>query len=222
MKEQWQRVVNRIDNLSLRERAIIFLMAALVVVTAANMLMLDPMSIEQKRIAKRMQDEQAQIASIRAEIQQTVNERTADPNASGRERLRVLQQQVGDLRQAVAGMQSGLISPDKMAPLLEDMLRRSTRLRLVSLKKLPVSSMVEAPVEDNDQAGISIGGLYRHSVELTVKGSYFDMVSYLAELENLSSQLFWGDMAFAVGQYPEATMTLTVSTLSLDKQWLHI
>jgi MSHA biogenesis protein MshJ len=223
MKQYWQRVVTRIDGLTLRERVIIFLMAVLALVTLMNILILEPLSLEQKKIAQRIQDEQGQIVRTRAEIQQKVAERTADPDAQNRIRITLLQRQLADLQQTVAGVQRGLISPDKMPPLLEDMLRKSTKLRLLSLKKLPVTSMVDMPGDAGAGEPVApVAGLYRHGVELKVQGSYLDMVDYLSELERLSSQLFWGDVAFAVDRHPSAIMTLTLFTLSLDKQWLHI
>jgi MSHA biogenesis protein MshJ len=223
MKQYWQKAVVRIDGLTLRERLIIFLMAALALVTAMNMLVLDPHDAEQKRIAKRIQDEQVRIARIRAEIQQTISARATDPDAVNRTRLRALQQQRAELQQNVAGIQRGLISPDKMAALLENILKSNTRLRLAHLKKLPVTNLAEMPEGGSAPTrAAETAGLYRHGVELTVQGSYPDILGYLAALERLPSQLVWGEVVFAVDKHPASTMTLTVYTLSLDKQWLHI
>lgn len=224
MKQYWQKAVTRIDGLSLRERVIIFLVAALALVMTMNTLVLGPQEEEQKRMSKWVQDEQIQIARVRAEIQQKVRENTADPDALNRDRLRTLQRQSLELRLSLAGIQEGLISPDKMATLLEDMLKGNTRLRLVSLKKQPVINLTQAPVDASAPPGTeaAVAGLFRHGVELTVQGSYLDMVAYLTALERLPSKLFWGDVTFMVEEYPNATMALTVFTLSLDRQWLHI
>jgi len=224
MNQLWQKWATRVDALTLRERLIIFAVAALALVTLANAVLLDPLMRERDRVSKRIQDEQAQIARARADIQRMLAERTLDPDAGNRKRLQALQSQVEDLRRTVAGVQRSLISPDKMPPLLEDMLRSSSRLRLTSLKKLPVTSLIDTATQAQQGASSDddVTGLYRHGVELTVQGSYLDMLSYLSELERLSPQLFWDDAVFAVDRYPNATMTLRVYTLSLDKQWLHL
>lgn len=224
MKQIWQKWAVRIDALTLRERLIIFAVAALALVTVMNTLLLDPLMRERDTVSKRIKDEQAQIARVRADIQRLLTESTLDPDASRRKRLEALQSQIAELRQAVAGMQRSLISPDKMPSLLEGMLRGSSGLQLTSLKKLSVTSLVENGGQPQQAAssGQEITGLYRHGVELTVQGGYLDMLSYLAELEQLSPQLFWDDAVFTVDQYPNATMTLRVYTLSLDRQWLHL
>lgn len=64
--------------------------------------------------------------------------------------------------------------------------------------------------------------LYRHGVEITVEGSYLDMVSYMSALEAMPTQLFWGKAVLEVPQYPRARLTLTLYTLSLDQKWMKL
>jgi len=47
-------------------------------------------------------------------------------------------------------------------------------------------------------------------------------LQYLAELEKLPSHMFWGEASLSVEHYPEAVLTVTVYTLSLDKTWLTV
>ena len=62
--------------------------------------------------------------------------------------------------------------------------------------------------------------LHKHSVELVVQGSYADMVAYMSALEGMRGQIFWENAAMAVDTWPNATLTLTVYTINLDKKWL--
>lgn len=66
------------------------------------------------------------------------------------------------------------------------------------------------------------GLLYRHGVQVTVRGSYTDMIDYMAALERLPTQLFWGQAQLEVEDYPRAHVTLTLYTLSLDSKWLKL
>lgn len=221
MKHYWNKLAGRVDGLTLRERVVIFLMAALIVVTGMNMLVLAPLEAEQKAISGRIRDEQNEITRIRAQIQQKVVERTSDPDVHNRERLQALEAQATQLRRSVAGLQKGLVSPDRMAGLLETMLSKNSRLRLVSLKKLAVTNLADMGGDSASDGMSSATGLFRHGVELTVQGSYLDMLGYLAELERLETPLLWGDLKFEVESHPTATMTVVVYTLSMDKQWMH-
>ena len=55
-----------------------------------------------------------------------------------------------------------------------------------------------------------------------MRGTYLDMLRYMAQLETIPMQVFWGKARLEVEEYPQATLTLTLYTLSLDKKWLNL
>jgi MSHA biogenesis protein MshJ len=239
MKRNWNKVVQKIDGLSLRERVVVFVMAALILATLVNSLALDPLFEKQKQLTQRLKQEQSQIAGIQVEIQQKVKAQADDPDASNRSRLQALLKQSGDMQMALRDMQKGLVSPDKMVELLDGILKRNGALRLVSLKKLPASNLNdsvassnarntpektgEAPPSAGKKAAVPIlDAVYKHGVEITVQGSYLEMMSYMAELESMPWQLLWATVRLNVDEYPKASLTLTLFTLSLDKKWLNL
>jgi MSHA biogenesis protein MshJ len=149
---------------------------------------------------------------------------------------------------SLRSLQTGLVAPEKMIPLLQQLLRGHDRLRLQSMKTLPVTGISEwghapgregrdvPPVASGQQApgtmaptaahGVDTSVLkpdeliYRHGVEIVVQGGYADLVAYMTELEALPTHLYWGQARLATGVYPEATLTLTLYTMSLDQKWM--
>jgi MSHA biogenesis protein MshJ len=130
-------------------------------------------------------------------------------------------------------MQKGLVPPERIAPLLESILRANGRLKLVSLKTLPVTTLNDAAPQPAAPAAPAAAAaappvvkapdlLYRHGVELTVRGSYLDMVDYMHALETLPTQLFWGKAQLDAEAYPNVRLTLTLYTLSLDSKWMKL
>jgi MSHA biogenesis protein MshJ len=79
---------------------------------------------------------------------------------------------------------------------------------------LPAASAVPAPKAREM--------LYRHGVEMVLQGTYPDMVAYMEALERLPVQLFWGKAQLDAQTYPEAKLTLTLYTLSLEDKWLKL
>ncbi len=228
MKRYWQKLALKVDALTLRERAIIFVMAALFVVVLMNVLLLDPQFSKQTQLSKKTQQEQAQIAAIQAEILQKVKSQGVNPDDAEQDRLQKLKQQATLIRTTLLKTQKDLVSPEKMAALLEDILKRNGKLRLVSLKTLPASSLIEpaagaAPpataLPPSQQGARSI---YKHGVEIMVEGGYMDMLEYMAALEAMPWQLFWSKARLNVEEYPRTTLVLTLYTFSLDKKWLAI
>jgi MSHA biogenesis protein MshJ len=116
-----------------------------------------------------------------------------------------------------------------VAPLLESILRANGRLKMVSLRTLPVESLSslgakkEGAAEDPPaKPAPKRELLFRHGVEVTVRGSYLDMVDYRSALEGLPTQLFWGKAQLEVEEYPSVRLTLTLYTLSLDEKWMKL
>lgn len=72
-----------------------------------------------------------------------------------------------------------------------------------------------APVDDG--AGPL---LYRHGVQVVLRGAYGDMVGYMEALERMPAQVFWGKAVLDATEHDKATLTLTLYTLSLDEKWL--
>ena len=118
-----------------------------------------------------------------------------------------------------------------MAGLLEQVLNKNGRLQLIALKTLPVSLLMEKPqaAEGAAQPPVAASAdpagrkqIFKHGVQITVRGSYLDLLQYLAALEKMPAQMFWGEASMTVEQYPDAVLTLTLYTLSLDKTWLTV
>jgi MSHA biogenesis protein MshJ len=57
-------------------------------------------------------------------------------------------------------------------------------------------------------------GFYRHGVELTLRGGYFELLQYLARLERLRGRFLWGRTELQVEKYPDVRLTVQVRTLS--------
>lgn len=235
MKQHWQKLAVKIDALTLRERVIIFGMAALILIVLVNTLLLNPQYAKERQLSQSIKQDRVKIASLRAEIQQKVASQSIDPDKEGKARLQQLRQQSQQMRAQVQGMQSGFVSPDKISLLLEDILRQNAQLRLVSLKKLPAAKLNEAALANKqlaDATSVTTDAnaleknmplaVYRHGVEFVVQGGYLDLLNYLAQLEAMPWQLFWGSTKLEVEEYPRAKLTLTLFTLSLDKEWLNI
>jgi MSHA biogenesis protein MshJ len=238
MKQQWTWIASRIDALSLRERGMAFAAAASIVTALIYSFLLGPQFDKQKDLSQKLSQEQSKIAALQAEIQMKANEQSIDPDAATRLEMQKLKLQSAQMHRDILNMQKGLVSPDKMAALLGDIVKQHGKLRLVSLKTLPVVSVSDAnndkkteeksaeaegdAAPEGSEGATPAVAVYRHSVEIKIQGEYLDMVAYMAQLEAMPWQLLWGKVNLTVEDYPKANLTLTLFTLSLNKKWLSI
>lgn len=223
MKSQIRKIAQKIDALSLRERVIVFVTIGLALVFLVSSFALDPLLARQKQLAAQASQDRTRIGEIRTLIEQKIQARDIDPDAAERVRLQALRAQYAQMQDSLMGLHRGLVPPERMPALLEDILRRHGGLRLLALKTLPVVAVnQQADAAPAAAAAPAVAAVYRHGVEVTVQGSYADMLRYMNELEAMPWQLFWGKAALKVEAYPQATLTLTMYTLSLDKTWLNL
>jgi MSHA biogenesis protein MshJ len=222
----------RLDAMSLRERVLIFLMLAGVLVALAVTSALDPLLAQQKQLSQKLAQTQAQIAAMEAQMSALVEASKFDPDAGNKLRLAQLEAQRNSAYGALANTQQELVSADRMTQMLQDLLVKNTRLKLLGIKTLPVTSLLEpkkSAAADSktallaqDSAPVAALGLYRHGVEISVEGSYPDLLAYLAALERLPWRVYWSEANLSAQAYPTSRLTLTLFTLSLDKTWLSV
>lgn len=230
MMWKWQPLVTKFEALNLRERVLIAVMVNVGLAAAINSALLEPMARQQKKMTPVVVQQQSQAAAMEAQLKALKQTLGSDPDASGRARLALLNRELAEIDISLGGVQKKLVAPDNMARLLEDILNRNRQLRLVGLKTLPLAPLVERKEKEGGAAPQLAAAsqqpveqvVYKHGVEITLQGSYPDLLRYLTELEGLPWRMYWATAEFRVEQYPQARLTLVVYTLSLDKTWLSV
>ena len=211
MKEKLKHYVERVDNATLRERVLLFGAAALVLLYVVNLLLIQPLRDTQRRLGLEVGKSAQELRTVQTELQRLARERQADPEAQHRQRAVDLRSEIAALDARIQQEQRRFTTPQRMREVLREMFERDKRLRLVDLKTLPVTDLA---------AGQSGRRVFRHGIELTVAGSYLDLYAYLAALEQIPTQLYWGRVEMSVASYPVATLKMTVYTLSFDQAWM--
>lgn len=240
-EQQWQQLTNKIDALTLRERGIMLAVISLAIIFLFNGLLIEPQYAKQKILSDKIKQEQAQIEASRIEIAQRLAGIKLDPDAELKKRIANAEQQLLQIDGSLQELQKNLVRPEKMTALLESILKRNHKLQLLSLKNLPVINVIDE-MEESVSLGSKIvtaanavvgtnaivaeqnlhGAIYKHEVEIVLQGNYLDMLSYMRELESLPEQVYWNKGKLTVIDYPKASLTLSLFTLSLEKKWLNL
>lgn len=225
MMRYWIIARDRIGGLSLRERAIIFVTAALVLVSLVGEVLLAPLHAKRKMLTDRVVQQQERTKELQAQLQNLLQAQRDDSHSPLRLRQEQLRRQLQEQMEYLEARREHLVAPGKMAEVLGRVLHENQRVQLVELKTLPVGPLVDKPQEAGVVQPVAAEGqhqIFRHGVRITVRGSYPDLLGYASALEKLPARLYWGDASLSVDRYPDAVLTLTVYTLSLDQTWLTI
>ena len=280
LKNTWNKLSAKLDAMTLRERALMFGAATGLILFLLYTMAVEPLLTRQTALLAQIQQQQNQVSGINTEIAARAQGFVLDPDAEARAQLQQARAEIDSIGAKLVAVQKGLVAPEKIAPLLEHLLQGG-KLKLVSLRTLPVTGMNEAaglaaPAElqapdpaaalepalqqsalqktpppatpagaltaaptsapaavplpvaqpgPGSVAGAEVKApelLYRHGVEIVVQGSYLEMINYMQALEALPVQLFWGGARLDAQQYPDARLTLTLYTLSLDEKWMKL
>lgn len=220
IRQQWENLSGKVNDLSLRERVLIFAAAAFMLVTLVNLLFLDPLLAKQKRLSSQVVQQQEKIKQVQSQIEALLQAKQSNVSSPLHQRIAQLKTQIAEGDAYVKTRHDRLVPSDKMAGVLEQVLNKNGRLQLVKLQTLPVAPLVEKAADEGAHAALPAKQVFKHGVQITVRGSYADMLAYLEALEHLPAEMFWGPARLEVLQYPTAELTLTLYTLSLDKTWL--
>ena len=239
MKALWQRYAQRFDALTVRERAMISAALLVALLALAYTLMIEPELIKHRRMSTTMQQKQAELKAFEAQVTALIASRAHDPDRAERERLAKLNRELAELEARVADEERRFTAPSQMRTVIGGLLARSRGVSLVEMKTLAPTTIAESraaaakpapgvkppaaakpPAAGKPQPSERL--IYRHGLELTLTGSYLDLLAYVRDLEQLPTQLYWASLELDAAEYPRVAMKLTVYTLSLDRAWLNV
>jgi MSHA biogenesis protein MshJ len=218
MKTLWARLSGRIDAMTLRERVAIFIASVAALLFMVNSLVMEPLFARNRMLADQIRQQNMQVDAANSGVQAQMAAFNSNPDAATQKQLADLKRDAAARAGALRAAQHGLVAPEKMGQLLQQLLRSNGKLKLLSLRTLPVSGM--GGNVDPKAAPARRELLYRHGVEVVLQGGYLDMLDYMEALEGSPQQVFWGRAQLDAHDYPNSTLTLTLYTLGLDDKWM--
>lgn len=228
------KLIEKIDNLTIRERAVILLGVLAVFFTFWNSFLMQPLQNQQKIIKAELQQKQATIVAMNAQIQKTIEQNKRDPNRDLEKKLQELNAELKDANSDIKNSTAHLVSPKSMAKILETVLNKINGLTLVRAQGLGATTLIGEGKEKNSDAqgkkgeqknessNTDIGNAYKHGLRIVFEGDYMTTLQYLRELESLDWKFFWDSFELKVEEYPRSRVTIQVFTLSLDKNWIDV
>jgi MSHA biogenesis protein MshJ len=216
----WIRdLVDRYDLLSLRERVLVLGAVLGLILLVWDGLLMGPLERERKGRLQQVDLLRAEVGGLEQSLEAIVAQGSADPDRETREAIAKLKAENAELDARLAGATSGLIAPRQMAHVLEELLGRTSRLKLRALRTLPPES-VTAPAADGSRGGEA--SIYKHGLELELAGTYLDTLRFLQGLESLQYRFFWDRIEYSVEQFPQGRVKLTLYTLGLEEGWIGV
>lgn len=213
-----QRLTNlgqRIDELSLRERLLLLGATVLVLFMAWDALLMAPLAKRAATVQAGMLAVQDRVERLNASLATAARHGGEDPNAELRSELDALAAEIAVLDEAIAAQGASLVAPRDMAPLLEMLLAKHGRLKLIGVRTLEREPLFRSEQDDSLT-------IWRHGLALELEGSYLDVLAYLREIEALPARFFWERVEIESREPPRNRVRLVIWSLNLEEGWLGV
>lgn len=215
MKRWIKQIAGRIDELSIRERGLVLLAVVAVLFMFWDTFMMQPLYQQQDAIEHEIAEKQESINRLAQALQEVAVRQDSNPNRRLQQERSELERQIADLDERLSEEAANIISPSRMAVLLQDVLRRQQTLELREIRSLPPEAIFAATTD----AEMALqGNVFRHGLVMEVEGSYLALLAYLREIESLPYTFIWDRLEIETLQYPRNRITIRVFTLSLSEE----
>lgn len=228
--------------LRLRDRVIAIAAVAVCLGLGGNLLLIKPQQLQIQSLRDKESTHLKEMASLKLALDQIELEakRGIDPLAADKARLAEMQQKVIETEAFLSGDDS---TASQVGILVRSLIKANPDLTLASLKTRPgavfyspppppqakakndglnqVSSLVNklksGEKEEKPESVVLVNKtIYKHGVDVKVKGAYPALLSYIEEMQKFPKRIFWADTKLDVNasNHRDATLTLQIYTLS--------
>ncbi len=214
MKARLLALRERIDALSLRERALLVLTLLAAMAGLWYGLLYQPLVATAQRDTRRMRQVQRQFEATSVRVQSLLTRVRKPPNELARAELTRVRAEIEATDRKLQRLTVGLIAPDRMAGVLRTLLATDGDLRLIHIVSLPPRPLIK-PTKGEKPIPI-----YAHGLELEFQGPFASVQAYLKRIQKQHWHLYWDSLELRAQGYPRLSATLRVHTLGLSRAWL--
>lgn len=218
MKKLWILLADRFDALAPRVRLLVFLGLIALLSLLFYALSVQP-ALARYELARQAnaQDEQ-RIAKLREQEVELIRASSADPDAESRRQIDAVQRERAELRRTMAA--NGLVDPARAASMLRQLIADQGGVELISMQAGEVLDLLASEEGAARAAGGTHDGLYRHSLKLSLRGTYAGLSRYVAGVERLAWQPKVAELKITTEKWPQARLELVLHVNSLERAWL--
>ncbi len=234
-KKRVLALVDRVNGLTLRERAIIGVTLSVSTVVLLLQLVWSSWLVDLDTLNKGLVQTENRQAAMASTLEELEKKLETDPDYAIKVQNRQLAAQLAAQEEEIANMLGYLVKPEEMVGLLHQVLKETGGLKIRKLESLPTEQVFVEQEEDEGEpaehgeqqvrgtgSDVLYGHLYSHKVRIEIEAGFFSTLAYLEHLESLDSGLILKRLEYRVNEYPEAEITLLVETIGLDKEWLGV
>ncbi len=210
-----KKIAERINGLSLRERALLLLAVFAVIILVWDFSSMQALGQRQETVRSELQDIRQRVATLTENLQQLAAQRGRDPDRELASERTALQAEIDNLETRLADRHGGIATSRESVSVLAALLARRTGVEIVELENLPPGRLESA-------AGNPVPGLFVHRVRVVIESDFEGIREYLEQTAKLPRGVFWESLKLSVEQWPDNRIHLMLYSVTLDDRWLGV
>ncbi len=242
--QQWQVYKDKFAQFSAREQVLIALTGMVAIIFTVYFYVAAPIYMQVDNLQRQNHQVINETKSIRHTITELQNALTKHPDEVLKIQIAQKQRKLAAIDKSLLALTSSLVNPLEMRLALEQLLRMQKGVKLISFEVQSAQPLITAKLDTANQVinkdkakknqqikvsnnllletGVADTHLYRHTIKLTLKGSYFQLRDYLAQLETLPWKFFWEKFNYKLVKYPKSELTIEIYSLSLKQEFIGV
>jgi len=230
IKDQLRELENQFNTRSTSEKFLVSALLIVAVVWAFNSFYLAPLNQQSNALERQAAAAGSQLLTMQQREQQALVSSREDPNQAARQRLERAIAEQADLQGEIEALAGNLVTPQSMTRLLTSILESQTGVELVSVENRDPQPMRGAAGASQNNRTTGNSGtvvddgaqIYKHSLLLQLEGDYLSLIRYLQRIEEFPERFFWDQITFTQTEWPAASITLELHTLSTEEGFVGV
>lgn len=204
MMANLKKIAARINALSIRERFLLFAAAIGVLGALTDYFFISPLLAQQKALVAQLDKKSTDMDLIREKVDAEMMSRSVSRSSELRAAAAEVQRELDAIERDIADLNGNSAGATPVATMLNRVMQRSDKVAIVRIAQLGAGAQAVSPPPTG--APTVRGGL-----EITLSGSFPDLLDYLASLERSLPQARWAALNLKADTQP-AQLTVRILT----------
>lgn len=208
----------QIDARTPRERVLLFLSVAAVIVMLWFTAIHEPLQSSGQTIEKSLKQKQQSIAFSKEEMGVLEQMPKDERLLQAEEKIEELSNRLARIEQDIATNSKTFVQPKEMAAMMRRLLA-TANVTLIQMNRIQPPAIQP----DSEEAEVTERpNFFEFPLEMEIEGEFFEIADFLAQIEQLPWRIFWDSLTYEVQVFPKARVKLRVHTLGSEEHWLGV
>ncbi len=215
IRQRLDQISERINGLSLRERALLLLAVLAVIFLFWDSFVMNPLRQRQASVQTELEQVRERTAEVTASIQLMATRPDDDEQQRLLQREQALSDEIAHLQQRLDQEFEGAVSPQHAVAVLAGLLEGQSGLSVTEVENLAAEPL-------SGPNGAEVSAVFVHRIRVVVEGDHASLRRYLQRVEGLPRGVFLESLELSVPEWPTNRIELMFYSLTLDERWLGV